>query len=45
MAKQEDIIMGDIIQFPSLKIECSNFTSDALKRFRDIPKTHYEADP
>ena len=30
--------MGDIVQFQSLKIECSNFTSDALKRFRDIPK-------
>jgi hypothetical protein len=30
--------MGDIIQFPGLNIECSTFTSDALNRFRDIPK-------
>ena len=30
--------MGDIIQFPGLNIECSNFTPDALNRFQDIPK-------
>ena len=30
--------MGDVIQFPGVNIECSNFTPDALNRFRSIPK-------
>ena len=30
--------MGDIIQFPGLNIEYSSLTTDALNRFRDIPK-------
>ena len=30
--------MGDIIQFPGLNIDCSSLTTDALDRFRDIPK-------
>ena len=34
--------MGNIIHFPGLNIEYSNFTPDALNRFRSIPKHHME---